>query len=156
MIRLLKLCLAQSLEGKQCSIVEHLAEAAQVLNSYPIAQSKTVEDASGDRPITLLHLQLNWEGPQGQFDLSSSLTKRLRYLDEIKKDFWKKWISQVFQGKVLAQKWKEGTVMPKLVMECLSRTILSRYRVSERTGLGGHSWQGRSHQVPRCGVQEPL
>jgi hypothetical protein len=32
------------------------------------------------------------------FDLSPSLTKRLRYLDGLEKEFWKKWMTQVFQG----------------------------------------------------------
>jgi hypothetical protein len=82
-----------------------LAEVAQVVNSRPIARSKPVEDPTGGRPITLLHHQLgraSIEVPEVTFYLSPSLTKRL-YHDKIKMDFWKKWMAQVFQGKVLAQ-----------------------------------------------------
>jgi hypothetical protein len=57
----MKLCLAQSLEGKRCSIMELgtvLAEAAQAVNSRPIARSKPSEDLTSGGPIIPLHLQL--------------------------------------------------------------------------------------------------
>ncbi len=80
---------------------------AQGVNSCPITQSKPLEDPSG--PNTPLHLQLgraSIEVPKVKFYLNTSLTKSLRYLYEIKKDFWKKWMAQVFQGQVLAKKWR--------------------------------------------------
>ncbi len=80
-----------------------LVEAAQAVNSCPIARSKPFEDPSSGGPITLLHLQLGRASikiPDVKFDLSSSLTKRLRYLEEMKAEFWKRWMAQVFQGQV--------------------------------------------------------
>jgi hypothetical protein len=88
----MKLCLAQTLEGKWCSIMELatvLAEAAQAVNSRPITRSKPVEDPTSGGPITPLHLQLgraSIEIPEVKFDLSPSLTKRLKYLKEM--EFW--------------------------------------------------------------------
>ncbi len=42
-----------------------------------------------------------------RFDLNPSLTKRLRHINEIKKQFWRKWMTQVFQGQMLSQKWRK-------------------------------------------------
>ncbi len=112
-IGLMKLCLAQTLEGKQCSLMELatvLAEAAQAINSRPIALSKPSDDPTSGGPITPMHLQLDRasiEIPEVQFDLRPNLTKRLKYLEDIKVEFWKKWMAQVFQGQVLAQKWRK-------------------------------------------------
>jgi hypothetical protein len=36
--------------------------------------------------------------PTGGQHLSPSLTKRLHHLEEIKKEFWKKWMAKVFPG----------------------------------------------------------
>jgi hypothetical protein len=107
---MMKLCLAQTLEGK--AVLHHGAghHAGRGLNSRPIARSKPSEDLTSGGPITPLHLQLgraSIEIPEAKFDLSSSLTKRLKYLEEIKTEFWKMWMAQVFQGKVLAQKWRK-------------------------------------------------
>jgi hypothetical protein len=110
---MMKLCLAQTLEGKRCSLRELatvLAKAAQAINSRLIAWSKPSDDPTSGGPITPWHLQLgraSIEIPEVKFDLSPSLTKWLRHLEEIKAEFWKKWMAQVFQGQVLAQKWRK-------------------------------------------------
>jgi hypothetical protein len=55
---MMKLCLAQTLERKWCSIMELatvLAKAAQAVNSRPIARSKLMEDPASGGPITPLH-----------------------------------------------------------------------------------------------------
>jgi hypothetical protein len=60
-----------------------------------------MENLASVGPITLLHLQLGRASikiPEVRFDLSPSLTKRLHYLEEIKKEFWKKWMAKVFPG----------------------------------------------------------
>jgi hypothetical protein len=81
-----------------------------VVNIHLIARSKPSKDPTSGGPITPLHLQLgraSIEIPEVKFDLSPSLTKRLRSLKEIKSEFWKKWMAQVFRGQVLAQKWRK-------------------------------------------------
>jgi hypothetical protein len=84
-----------------------LAEVVQAVNSRLIARIKPSEDTTSKDPITLLHLQLgraSIEIPEAKFELSPNFINRLRYLEEMKKEFWKKWNTQVFQGQVRAQK----------------------------------------------------
>ena len=45
------------------------------------------------------------EVPEVKFDLQPSLTRRLRQVEEAKEEFWRRWMTQVFQGQVLAKKW---------------------------------------------------
>jgi hypothetical protein len=110
-IGLVKKCLTQVLEGRTCSYGELstiVAEAAQMVNSRPIARNS--DDPSSGGPITPLHLQLGRatiEVPQVRFEESSQLTRRLQYVEEVKKQFWAKWMQQVFQGRVLAQQWRK-------------------------------------------------
>ncbi len=81
---MMKLCLARTLEGNRCSIMELatvLAEAAQAVNSHPIARNKPSEYPTSGGPITPLQLQLgraSIEIPEVRFGLNPSLTKRLR------------------------------------------------------------------------------
>jgi hypothetical protein len=61
-------------------------------------------------PITTLHLHLGQatiEVPEANFDLETSLTKRLKHVTEVKQELWKKWMAQVFQGQLLAKKWRK-------------------------------------------------
>ena len=44
--------------------------------------------------------------PNPTFDGNASLTKRLRFIEETKRDFWKKWFAQVFHNLVPTYKWK--------------------------------------------------
>jgi hypothetical protein len=58
------------------------------------------------------------EIPHFPFEESSQLTRRLQYVEEVKKLFWTKWMQHVFQGRVLAQQWRKPKrdVMPGDVM----------------------------------------
>jgi hypothetical protein len=76
--------------------------------SRPIARNS--EDPSSGGPITPLHLQLGRATvgvPQVRFEESPQLTRRLQYVEEVKRQFWAKWMQQVFQGRVLAQQWRK-------------------------------------------------
>jgi hypothetical protein len=95
-IRLLKRCLAQSLKGKRCSMMEM---ATLLVNILPIALGKSSEDPASGSPITPLHLQLGRTLvgiSEVKFNLNPSLTNQLQYIDEVKKEFWKKLMAQVF------------------------------------------------------------
>jgi hypothetical protein len=117
-IGLVKKCFTQTLEGKTCSYEELstiVAEAAQMVNSRPIARNSDYPSSGG--PITPLHLQLGRATvgvPQVRFEESPQLTRCLQYVEEVKRQFWAKWMQQVFQGRVLAQKWRKPKrdVMP--------------------------------------------
>jgi hypothetical protein len=96
MIGLLKPCLEQAIAGKRYSYGELatvMAEAAQVVNSRPIARGSDDTQAGG--PITPLHLQLGRatvEVPRVRFEETPSLTRQLQHAEEGVKQFWKKWM----------------------------------------------------------------
>jgi hypothetical protein len=109
MIGILKKCLEGALAGKRCTMGELgtiVAEAAQVVNSRPIARSTGDPESGG--PITPLHLLLgraSVEVPQMRFNEMPKLTERLQFIEDAKKQFWNKWMSQVFGGRMLSHKW---------------------------------------------------
>ncbi len=79
-----------------------MAEAAQMVNSRTIARNTGDPESGG--PITPLHLLLgraSVEVPQMRFDEMPRLTQRLQFIEEAKKQFWTKWMSQVFGGRML-------------------------------------------------------
>jgi hypothetical protein len=109
MIGILKKCLEGALAGKRCTMGEMgtiMAEAAQMVNSRPIARSTGDPETGG--PITPLHLLLgraSVEVPQVRFNEAPKLTQRLQFVENTKKQFWQKWMSQVFGGRMLSHKW---------------------------------------------------
>ncbi len=109
MIGILKKCLEGALAGKRCTMGEMgtiMAEAAQMVNSRPIARSTGDPETGG--PITPLHLLLgraSVEVPQVRFTEAPKLTQRLQFVENTKKQFWQKWMSQVFGGRMLSHKW---------------------------------------------------
>jgi len=111
-IGVLKLCLERTLVDKRMSLEEVttvLHEAAMIVNSRPVGL-KATEDPSGGKVVTPLHLMLGrgtLEVPEVRFDLQPSLIRRLRQVEEVKEEFWKKWMAQVFQGQVLARRWRK-------------------------------------------------
>ncbi len=112
MIGLLKPCLEQAVAGKRYSYGELatvMAEAAQVVNSRPIARGS--EDTQAGGPIIPLHLQLGRatvEVPRVRFEEAPSLTRRLQHADEGVKQFWRKWMHLVFQEKLLSRTWRKA------------------------------------------------
>jgi hypothetical protein len=82
------------------------AEAKQLVNSRPIAKNTGDPETGG--PITPLHLQLgraSVEVPRMKFDEAPRLTQRQQFIAEAKEQFWKKWMQQVFSGRMLCHKW---------------------------------------------------
>ena len=107
----LKLCLERTLVDKRMGLEEIttvLREAAMVVNSRPIGLAAS-DDPTSSEAVTPLHLMLGrgtLEVPEVKFDLQPSLTRSLQQVEEAKEEFWKKWMTQVFQGQVLARKWR--------------------------------------------------
>ncbi len=77
-----------------------MAEAAQMVNSRPIARNTGDPESGG--PITPLHLLLGRASVEIPMP---KLTQRLQFIEEAKKQFWTKWMSQVFGGRMLSHKW---------------------------------------------------
>jgi hypothetical protein len=46
--------------------------------------------------------------PQMGFDEMPRMTQRLQFVEEPKKQFWTKWMQQVFGGRMLSHKWTKA------------------------------------------------
>jgi hypothetical protein len=112
LIRLLKRCLEGTLNSRRLTLGELntvVAEAVQMVNSRPIAKNTGDPETGG--PITPLHLQLGRatvEVPSMKFEEAPRLTQRLQFIEETKRQFWKKWMQQVFSGRMLNYKWTKA------------------------------------------------
>ncbi len=112
LIGLLKRCLEGALNNRRLTLGELstvVAEAAQIVNSRPIAKNTGDPETGG--PITPLHLQLGRatvEVPKMKFEKAPRLTQRLQFKEEAKRQFWKKWMQQVFSGRMLSHKWTKN------------------------------------------------
>jgi hypothetical protein len=112
LIGLLKRCLEGGLNNRRFTLGELstvVAEAAQTVNSRPIARNTGDPETGG--PITPLHLQLGRatvEVPKMRFEEAPRLTQRLQFIEEAKRQFWRKWMQQVFSGRMLSHKWTKN------------------------------------------------
>jgi hypothetical protein len=113
MIQQVKKVLKTTLSGKSCSFNELttiLFEAAVIVNSRPIGIAGRDSDLEAGTPITPLHLMLGRatiEAPQMDFNTDYNLTRRLQFVDEVKREFWHKWRAIVFQGLDRSYKWRQ-------------------------------------------------
>jgi hypothetical protein len=113
MIKSIKKAMNAALKGVQCSFNELLTilqEAALVCNSRPLGWAVTgrSEDVEAGGPITPLHLLLGRatiEAPLVVFR-RPSLTRRLQFVEDVCKGFWKKWSALVLQGADRTYKWR--------------------------------------------------
>ena len=81
-----------------------------IVNSRPLMKGAG-DDPLSCNPVTPLHLlggRCTISIPDPMFDMNASLTKRLKFMEEIKRDFWKKWYMQVFHNLVPSYKWKRA------------------------------------------------
>ena len=112
-----------------------LSEVAQIVNSRPLMK-RCNDDIRGGGPITPNHLLLGRataEVPVVGVDEISSITKRMRYIQELKSDFWKKWMAQVFHNLAPSYRWKtkNRNVQVGDVVLVKDSSILSRkYRLA--------------------------
>lgn len=83
------------------------SDVAYTMNSRPLA-IRAGEDPLAGCPITPLHL-LGGRGTMGvprmKLDMSPSIHKRLKFLDSVVDDWWKKWFTLVFHNLVPCKKW---------------------------------------------------
>jgi hypothetical protein len=121
MIQQVKKVLKSTLEGKSCSFNELttiLFEAVIIVNSRPIGIAGRESDLEAGTPITPLHLMLGRatiEAPQMDFNTDFNLTRRLQFVDEVKKNFgisgvplyFKAWIGPTSGGRAReTAKWE--------------------------------------------------
>jgi len=112
MIRVTKRQLTDILKGRHCTKGELdviMSDVAVIVNSRPLMVKAGTDPWSGG-PITPLHLlggRATIDVPRVEFDGKAGLTKRLRFLEELKNQFWRKWFPQVFHHLVPCKKWKK-------------------------------------------------
>ena len=123
------------------------SDVMQIVNSRPLMRSAGSDVFSGG-PITPLHLiggRASIHVPQVTFDKSASLTRRLKFLEETKTEFWNKWFAQVFPHLVPSYRWKKryrnvqvGDVV--LVQDASLLSCLYKLAVVKevKTGVDGH------------------
>ena len=98
MIKVTKKQLAQALKSAVLTKGELdtlFSDVMFIVNSRPLMKGAG-DDPLSCNPITPLHLmggRSTINIPDPTFDGNANLTKRLRFIEEMKKDFWKKWLS---------------------------------------------------------------
>lgn len=112
MVGLAKLALEQVLGSKVATFGElstFLKRAEYMLNSRPL-KMKPGSDPDMLGPITPLHImdgRASIYVPEMKFELNPTLTRRMQFLEEIKKEFWDKWMTLMFGQMVPATKWRK-------------------------------------------------
>ena len=111
-IGLVKKVLLGTLENRPCTFSElntFLQEAALIVNSRPCGIAGRTADVEAGGPVTPLHLMLgrsNVDPPQVSAEEPVPTSRRLQYVQEIRRQFWNKWRSQVYQGMDRSYKWR--------------------------------------------------
>ena len=112
LVGLAKLCLEQVLGERVATFGElatALKEAEYMMNSRPLA-IKPGSDPDMLGPITPLHLMGGRASvylPEIKLETQASLTRRMQFLEETRKEFWEKWMSLMFGKMVPATKWRK-------------------------------------------------
>lgn len=112
MIKVTKTQLSESLKSDNFTKGEldtFMSDAAFIVNSRPLMKTAGEDPLSGG-PITPLHLlggRCTMNIPTMNLDCRPSLTKRIRFIEETTKEFWKKWFVQVFHNLVPSYKWRQ-------------------------------------------------
>ena len=110
LVGLAKLCLEQVLGERVATFGElatALKEAEYMMNSRPLA-IKPGSDPDMLGPITPLHLMGGRASvylPEIKLETQASLTRRMQFLEETRKEFWNKWITLMFGKMIPATKW---------------------------------------------------
>ena len=111
------------------------SDVMEIVNSRPLASSATTDPEAGG-PVTPNHLLLgraSAETPDMNCDMKASLTKRMRFLQSIKKEFWSKWINQVFPKLMPTYKWRRATrnlLVGDVVLMQKESELTNKYRLA--------------------------
>ena len=107
-----KLALEQVLGNKIATFGEMqtlLKRAEYIVNSRPL-KVQPGSDPEMMAPITPMHIMYgrsDIEMPVLKFELNPSLTRRMQFWEEVKKEFWEKWTMLIFGQMVPSHKWRK-------------------------------------------------
>jgi hypothetical protein len=109
LVKTIKRALKVSIGNQAFSYVEFqtiMYETAQIVNQRPIGRHPSrPEEGSYLCPNDLLLGRNTNRIPQGPFEGTCNVKQRLRFLQEVINNFWKRWSREVFPGLVLEPKW---------------------------------------------------
>jgi hypothetical protein len=109
MIGLIKKQLWKTFEGKKLTHEETLtvlAEAVQKINSRPLTWNPRLEG----EPLCVKDLMLGRAKPgqaEVKFKSGKKLTKRFENVQRTQKEFWRRWVEEIFPEKLRQSKWKQ-------------------------------------------------
>ena len=112
MVGIAKNCLEQILGSINVTFGElqtALKKAQLMMNSRPLAMQPG-SDPDVLSPITPLHLiggRASIHVPEANFEVKPSLTRRMQYLEQIRREFWEKWLHLMFGQLIPAKKWRK-------------------------------------------------
>ena len=87
--------------------MDTFSDVMQIINSRPLV-GRAGSDPGESNPITPNHLLMGratLEVPVMQFEEGSSLTRRVAFIESIKREFWSKWVTQVFPRLLPSYRW---------------------------------------------------
>lgn len=151
-----KLALEQVLGNKIATFGEMqtlLKRAEYIVNSRPL-KVQPGSDPEMMAPITPMHIMYgrsDIEMPVLKFELNPSLTRRMQFWEEVKKEFWEKWTMLIFGQMVPSHKWRKEArdlVVGDVVL-MKEETLASR---SYRLGRVEEVFPGKDGHVRRVSV----
>ena len=105
-------------------------EVGQMINSRPLMKNPSSDVLSGGviMPLHLLMGRSSVAVPEVITDGSATPNKRLKFLQQLKEDFWKKWFQQVFDNLAPSYRWKKKTrnVMVNDIVLIKDSSLLSK------------------------------
>ena len=120
LLRLVKNGLLKSMGDSVLTFAELqtvMYEVSNLINSRPIGRKpgNSMEDGSYLCPNDFLLGRNNNVSPRGTFDLKSSYSKRLKFVQSIVNNFWKRWMRDYWHTMIVRKKWHvvKRNVRPK-------------------------------------------
>lgn len=109
-----------------------MSDVMFIVNSRPLMLRDNSDPWNGGSvtPLHLLGGRSTQDIPTPRFDGKANLTKRLRFLEDLKLQFWKKWYEQVFPHLIPSYKWRNQSRNVKVgdvVLVKESNPVKARY-----------------------------
>ena len=139
LLRLVKKGLLKSMGDSVLTFAELqtvMFEVSNLLNSRPIGRKpgNSIDEGSYLCPNDFLLGRNNSSAPRGTFDLKSNYNKRLRFVQSIVNNFWKRWMRDYWHTMVVRKKWHvvKRNVSPKdIVLVKDSNTLKGTWKIAE-------------------------
>jgi Family of unknown function (DUF5641) len=138
MVKVTKTQLTEMLRERTCTKGELdtlMSDVMYLVNSRPLMLKAGSDPWSGG-PITPLHLlggRASIHVPVLGLDERPTLTKRMRFIEQLKEEFWRKWFHQVFEHLIPCQKWRtehRNVMVGDVVLMRDAGTLQEKYKLA--------------------------